>query len=151
MTEVSIYTEHRMAEGESLGKHHGVTGDTLTRLLNSSSCLLCMLSYAGRQGARVWLARYSPPDANPRRWTVRAKTRVFASRAAVAPRGVESPPGGTPTGGLPRLPHGFHAIFLTSEIMAFRQNRTWPLNLCLMGPRGPWGANIFTLSVPNPM
>ena len=50
MTEVSIYTEHRMAEGESLGKLTWETGDTLIIAVQSFTLydIIILRGQAGR-------------------------------------------------------------------------------------------------------
>ena len=139
MTEVSIYTEHRMAEGESLGPLPWRRDSYSSFRYVFYISIRRVLCYAGRQGARVWLARYSPPDANPRKWTGGPKTPFFVLPRGRGSTGGLKPPAGTATGAFSPCPDGFRSIYPYRGLLChFAKPRVSTIFMSL-GADGPMG------------
>ena len=135
-----------MAEGESLGHLPGKTGATSRYVL--FLVLLsryCCPTRAGRAPACGW-------PGTVHRMQIRVsglegqKHPFLSSRVAVAPRGGLDPLREPLRGPFPLAPMDFVAYTLTAGFYATSPNHACPPILCLLGPMGPWGANIFTLS-----
>ena len=142
MTEVSIYTEHRMAEGESLGplpwRRDFNNFITLKIQFRKS---FCSPTRAGRAPACGWPGTVHRMQI--RVGGLEGQKHVFlSSRVAVAPRGGSDPLREPLRGPFPLAPMDFVTFTLTAGIMSLRQT-TRVHQLYVSWGRGAHGGQTF--------